>query len=72
VLTGNEYFWENKSSKYRLAAGGKNSKGETLYICRVRVSGTMIPGKLENGRCYVPYGGIEESSGNWETLKQYS
>jgi hypothetical protein len=65
-----ELMWENQSSPRILVNGGYSSAGEPIYICRFWVTNqALVPGKLHNNRCYVPFGGTERSSNDWETLK---
>lgn len=71
VSSNDELMWENQSSPRILVNGGYSASGETIYICRFWIPNTnaLVNGKLHNGRCYVPFGGTERSSTNWETLK---
>lgn len=49
-------------------AAGYSENGETLYIGRARIYGTLAIGKVHpsHGCCYLPYGGIEYSKQNYE------
>jgi hypothetical protein len=50
-------------------SGGKDSNGETLYMCRARVSGTTTPGKFKpsDGNCYIGLG-YEVSTKSFDLL----
>lgn len=49
-------------------AAGHTENGETLYIGRARIEGTLAIGKVHpsHGCCYLPYGGKEHSNRNYE------
>ncbi|OXA50535.1 uncharacterized protein LOC110853773 [Folsomia candida] len=50
--------------------GGRDPGGETYYIGRVWLNGTITVGKIHpsHGSCYVPYGGKEHPSHTYEIL----
>jgi len=50
--------------------GGRDPNGETYYVGRVWLNGTITVGKVHpsHGACYVPYGGQEHASHSYEIL----
>lgn len=50
--------------------GGQTASGETLYIGRAPLEGSLTPGKIHpsNGCLYVPFGGAEVSFPTYEVL----
>ncbi|KAJ8949964.1 hypothetical protein NQ318_002371 [Aromia moschata] len=50
-------------------AGGEDN-GEPVYVVRAQFGGGLIPGKLvpSHGQCYVPWGGTENPSPEYEVL----
>lgn len=62
-------MWENQNSPRVWVAGGHNAAGVTLYICRFWVGSALVPGKLEDGKCWVPFAYQEHSSTDFEILK---
>ncbi|CAD5112495.1 DgyrCDS1710 [Dimorphilus gyrociliatus] len=51
---------------------GVGHDGEPFYVGRTLHGNNLIPGKvkLSQGKCYVPFGGQEHSSSNYEILVQ--
>lgn len=49
-------------------AAGHTENGETLYIGRAHIEGTIAIGKVHPSRgcCFVPYGGEEHSYQDYE------
>jgi Protein of unknown function (DUF3421) len=70
VLTGSGMFWSDSNEGQRVF-GGRNSLGETLYICKASIYGRYTPGKLHSGRCYIPYGHREHSFDSYLTLREF-
>lgn len=68
IGSGDEFTWEDRKSGRKLVVGGHSGSND-LYICRFDVDNALVPGRLQNGRCYVPHGGYERVSRDWATLK---
>jgi hypothetical protein len=67
VANGNA-SWRNFDGNIgALVPGGYDVDGSPLYICRYQLKffgdKGYQPGRLAGGRCFVPYGGAEQSSG---------
>jgi Protein of unknown function (DUF3421) len=72
-LTAKNVKWQPSSNGNpisRSVDGGRTSYGETLYICRVRHNGSIVPGKahLSQRGCHVPYDGKELKFKDYEQL----
>lgn len=56
------YKYGQPASNQMIDGGYIGSKKKILYVCRAMVnSNDWTIGKLEDGKCWAPYGGVEKS-----------
>lgn len=73
VLTGLGFTWvpnTNGDIPKGAVFVGKTTHGEPMYIGRGRLEGSVTPGKIikSHGCLYVPFGGYEQATSNYEFL----
>jgi len=64
--------WEKVSGKpdtKNAVIAGKSSQGENIYVARASYKNGLHPGKLQNGACYISYGGKGLLFQQYELLK---
>ena len=69
LLTNKEYQWVAANAVSRdeikegAVKGGVDYGNDTIYLCRMKMSDGMHPGKYsyKNNRCYIPWGNKEYS-----------
>lgn len=62
---GTSYIWSSAPIKgYAIL----NMEDDLQLICRALISQVYIPGRIENGICYIPYGGKEYQTSVYEDL----
>jgi len=64
--------WEKVSGKpdtKNAVIAGKSSQGENIYVARASYKNGLHPGKLQNGACYISYGGKGLLFQQYEILK---
>lgn len=61
----NSWWGEVTEDATKWIPGGIDPSGNIVYICQVALPTSVssnqyvVPGKFHNGRCFIPYGGVE-------------
>jgi hypothetical protein len=65
-------FWSDSGEKgkgKRVVGGHGETTDYLLYICRNKIAGNYVPGKIDYGSCWIPYNNTEYKFETWQTLK---
>lgn len=67
----NTWWGEPTDDATKWIPGGMDQSGNVVYVCQAQVSQYTIPGKYHNGRCFIPFNGIEHVFDNgFKVLRQ--
>lgn len=77
MLTGFGFQWVRSGDGHippNAVVGGRQSNGETLYVGRAEIGGSLAIGKIHpSHRCiYVPFDGSEHNIHQYEVLISHS